>query len=194
VRYERHSEGELPGRAYEQTKAQLPQHILEGVDGIADTITRSLIKQRRKDACVNCWYIGEADDIAMWKKYAPRNGVAIKSTVKRLCSSLGGCTDTNIHIGRVTYYGPDEFERYIDHAIYGSLFNKLDPLRSENELRALAYRTNSGAGIDIPVDAEILIERLLLSPELAAWAVPSMIEAILHFGVRCQIDKSSALG
>jgi hypothetical protein len=98
----------------------------------------------------------------------------------------------NIHLDRVTYHRPDEAESYIDQAFYGSLFIKHDPFRTENELRPLAYSVNSGAGVDVPVNVDLLVERLVLSPELSDWAASSVVEAIRNFGDHRPIERSSA--
>ena len=103
------TEGVMPPRAFEETKAQLPPHFHDGDGGggiDADTMTAIMQRQRRTDACLSCWFIGETDSLDMWKEYAPNNGVAIRTTVLRLASSLGICTDTNIHIAPVKYFAP----------------------------------------------------------------------------------------
>jgi hypothetical protein len=188
------SEGQLPKRAFEQTKAMLPPHFSQPGAAIdADAMTNLLIAYRRRDACISCWYVGDPDDIAMWDEYAPRTGVAIRTTVRRLHSTLGGCFDTNIHMARVTYYEPHEEERYIDDAYFGSLFIKhAEGFRHEKELRAVAYRTNDGRGVNIPVASNVLIESLVLSPDLPDWAMPFITELIANLGFAGQMCRSSA--
>jgi len=188
------TEGVMPPRAFEMNKGQLPPHFFDGSGIDADTMTNIMQRQRRDDACLSCWFIGETDSLDMWRDYAPNNGVAIRTTVLRLASSLGTCTDTNINIAPVRYFSPDEVERYTDYASYGDLFIKHDRYAVEKELRALAFRLNLGVGVDIPVDLERLIDHLVLSPELQDWAVPTIIEAIrrvAEFEMRCPIQKSS---
>jgi hypothetical protein len=52
------AEGQLPGRAWEETKKQLPQEILEGRGSMdADAMMAIMVNQRRTDACINCWYM-----------------------------------------------------------------------------------------------------------------------------------------
>jgi hypothetical protein len=185
------AEGQLPPRAFEETKKQLPPYILEGRGGMdADTMTAIMVAQRRTSACINCWFMNESDSLEMWQQYAPRNGAAIQSTVRRLGSALEVC-DTPVTIGPVTYFRPDEEEKYVDEVFYGSLFIKHDPFRHEKELRALAYRVNIGCGVDICVNLEALIERLVLSPELKDWAVPFITEAIRRYGFGGCIEKST---
>ena len=63
------SEGKLPKRAFDETKAQLPQQFFQSDTAIdADTMTTIMVDQRRNDACLSCWYMGEIDDIRMWKE------------------------------------------------------------------------------------------------------------------------------
>jgi len=188
------SEGQLPKRAFEQTKAMLPLHFSQPGAAIdADTMTNLLIAYRQRDACISCWYMYDSDSIAMWDEYAPRNGAAIRTTVGRLHSSLDGCYDTNINMARVTYYEPHEEERYIDEAYFGSLFIKhAERFRHEKELRAVAYRTNDGCGVNIPVASNVLIQSLVLSPDLSDWAVPFITELITTLGFAGQIERSSA--
>jgi hypothetical protein len=184
------SEGQLPPRAFEQTKEQLPSHIKEGRGGMdADTITAIMVEQRKRDACISCWYMNASDSLKMWREYAPNNGVAIQTTVHRLASSLIA-SQTPIHVGPVTYFAPDEEERYVDEALFGSLFIKHDPFRHEKELRAVAYRANLGTGVDEPVNLDMLIGRLVLSPEMKDWAVPVITEAIRRFDFNGLVEKS----
>jgi hypothetical protein len=181
----------LPPRAWEETKKQLPQSVLEQRGGMdADMMMGCMVQQRRTDACVNCWYVNASDSLKMWRQYAPKNGVAIQSTVRRFASCLQEC-QTPVTIAPVTYFAPEEKEKYIDEAFYGSLFIKHDPFRHERELRALAYRVNVGCGVDIPVNLESLIERLVLSPELKDWAVPIITETVRRFGFGGCVEKSS---
>jgi hypothetical protein len=187
------AEGQLPGRAWEETKTQLPRDILEGRGSMdADTMMAIMVHQRRTDACINCWYMDGSDCLKMWREYAPKNGVAIQSTVRRLGSALQG-SETPVTIGPVTYFSPEDEDKYVNEALYGSLYIKRDPFRHEKELRALAFRVNAGQGVDIPVDVESLIERLVLSPELKDWAVRFVIEAIRHFGFGGCIEKSTLI-
>ena len=48
--------------------------------------------------------------------------------------------------------------------------------------------------MNIPVDLDLLIGNLVLSPELQDWAVPTIIEAIRRVAkseIRCPIEQSS---
>lgn len=56
----------------------------------------------------------------------------------------------------------------------------------------MAYRTNDGGGVNIPVASKVLIESLVLSPDLADWAVPSINQVITILGFAGRIERSSA--
>jgi hypothetical protein len=120
----------------------------------------------------------------------PRYVAAVR-TEERSCYSVNDPSlevclqdcNTSIVIAPVTYVGQSEGDQYADEAFYGSRFIKHDPYQHEKELRALAYRINVGSGVDIPIDVDMLIERVLLSPELADWAVPVIAEVIRRFGL-----------
>jgi hypothetical protein len=187
-------EGTLPQRARELSKAQLPEHFRNSNAGVsADDVLDNLECHRKHTVSISCWYMRETDSFEMWRDYAPRNGVAIRTTVSKLFSSLRKINETNIHIGRVIYYRPDEEDKYIMQAHLGSLYIKhAEPFQKEKEIRAIAPSGIYKCGIDIPVTLPILIERLMLSPELPEWAVPSFTEAMRKLGVQCLIEKSRA--
>jgi hypothetical protein len=188
------SESILPQGAREQLKEQLPEHFRDGTAGIsADDALAGLECQRKHTVSINCWYMSETDSLEMWRDYAPNNGIAIQTTVKKLFSSLRKINETNIHIGRVVYYRPEEEDKYITQKFLGSLYIKhAEPFQKEKEIRAIAPSGSYKYGIDIPVTLPILIERLVLSPDLPEWAVPSFTEAMRKLGVECPIEKSRA--
>jgi len=185
------TEGQLPPQAWEATKRQLPKSFPEDRDGMdAATMTDLGVEQRRTAACLSCWYMNESDSLDMWQQYAPRNGVAIQSTVHRLASCFCDC-QTPITIIPVKYFTPEEEDRYTFEAFCGSLFNKHDKFRHEKELRALTFQVNIGCGADIPVSLGVLIVRLVLSPELPDWAAPLIIESVRRFRFDGPIEKSA---
>jgi hypothetical protein len=52
------TEGQLPPRAWEETKKQLSASALVGATGTdADIVMNCMVQQRRTDACINCWYM-----------------------------------------------------------------------------------------------------------------------------------------
>lgn len=168
------NEGELPPETFERAKAQLPLHFQGTTSSItADVVTANLVQHRKHTISLNCWYVGNSENREMWRQYAPNNGVAIQTTVKRLFDALEKHSDTNIHLERVTYFDASEESQYADHAFYGSLFIKhAEPFRKESELRALAPNGRYKNGIDIAVNLPVLLERIVLSPDLRSWAVP----------------------
>jgi recombination protein RecA len=97
-----------------------------------------------------------------------------------------------------SHFAPSEARQYADHAFFGSLYIKhAEPFRKESELRALASNGRYKYGIDIPVNLSVLLERIVLSPEMRSWAVPAVTEAIRRvakFDITCPIEPSSITG
>ena len=186
------SEGKLPSGAWEETRRELPQHILESALD-ADAIIDSLVAQRRRGACISCWYINRSDSPEMWRRYAPRNGVAIRSTIHRLKSCFVN-KYIPVMISPVKYFHPaEQADSYTKEATVGNLFIKYThdenaQYENEKELRALSFQHSVECGIDLPIDVEVLIESVVLSPELQAWAAPVITEAIRRFGFAGRIE------
>jgi hypothetical protein len=163
----------------------------------ADTMLDELVQRSRNDACISSWYIGQSHSLGMWQSYAGRNGVAIKSTVHRLKSCFvnrGSC----VIISPVRYFHrTEQAGKYAKEAQFGNYFIKYIEdgtvrYEDENELRALTFKTDAGCGgVDLLVDASILIESLVLSPLLEHWAVPVMTEAIRRFGFLGSIEHGT---
>lgn len=188
------SEGELPPLALEEIKKELPRLMPEGTGRRdAETTAATMVRQRNTDVCINCWYLDKSESLEMWQKFAPKNGVAIQSTIRSLASCLGAC-DTPIRIIPVGYFRPEEEDEYSSEARYGNVFIKRSKYENERELRAVAYRTNIGCGFDIHVDVERLIERLVLSPELEDWAVPVIEKTVRLYGFGGCIEGSALQG
>ena len=175
------SEGHVPPPALEEIKKAFPPDV-------ADALAPVMVQQRNTDACINCWYMDDLEAPEMWRKFAPRNGVAVRSTVGKLASSLQNA-DTPVRIIPVSYR-PEEEPEFLREAEYGNLFIKRSKYEDEKEIRALVYRPNVGGGVDIPVDVGVLIERLMLSPELGDRAVPIFKESIERLGFHGRIEKS----
>jgi hypothetical protein len=63
---------------------------------------REFAKMQREITFVNSWYCNEHESAAMWSQYLrTQEGIAIQSTYERLCRSLAGYEDFQIHVGMV---------------------------------------------------------------------------------------------
>jgi len=139
---------------------------------------------------VNCWCLSEYESSAMWKLYLKSNeGIAIQSTYKRLseCFSENSVYRKDIEIGKVKYieYGKD----LMPPNIYLSFLYKRKSFEHEKELRAIIVLISNEqteepkkdlacSGIYIPIDLDILIEKIYVSPTAEEW-FKDLVESIV---------------
>ena len=143
----------------------------------------------RRATYVNCWHINDEESLGMWELYSEaKSGIAIKTSVSRLLSSLmiNQFDYTFVKIGRVVYGDHLTDDMPDDHALFPFLF-KRKALEHEKEarlilidknlIRYLNLYENSTALPDTPrtikisVDLNELIEEIIVSPYAEEWIV-----------------------
>lgn len=145
--------------------------------------------EKRTFVTANSWHVNSSENFAMWKIYAKGHyGIALQTTYERLKESFG-VTKKPIHIGKVRYY-----DESIDLLPYNK--NSLTPFLTkrhiyeyENEVRCCYLIDEDGAdtfnweeqdnlnGIFIPVDLDIMIEKIYISPYSPGW-IKDIVEGI----------------
>ena len=119
----------------------------------------------------NCWHLNEGELNAMWKIYINGNGgVAVRSTVERLKSSLQN-SPQDISLGTISY-SSDKLSDNFDHPIRRYM-RKRGAFRHEQEARLVLYdenRTYVGKpGVLIPVEIGLLISEIVIAPKADIW-------------------------
>lgn len=160
-------------------------------NGISDDKSQSgwlgFFEKARHSTYLNCWHLYKEESPSMWKDYTKsHDGVAIKSTVKRLITSLKGAREA-IVLARV---------RYIDHEKYDirpchptdPFFLKGENFKDEKELRIVHSGDLQGyKNMDakfIPVDKNELIEEVVIHPD----APESLHALVKHFADDCNLN------
>jgi hypothetical protein len=158
---------------------------------------------------VNCWHINPNESAAMWKLYATNHeGIAIKTTVKRLCDSLNNWPRP-IYIGEVAYqpsintafafssflYKRVSFEHEKELravAWLPGMFGDVPVLKGEN-LQAYAERLRPCFDGYIPVDLDILIDEIFVAPMSPPY-YGEVVESIVEkYGLGSKKPKRSKL-
>lgn len=147
---------------------------------------------------VNCWCLSEYELSAMWKLYLKSDkGIAIRSTYKRLseCFNKTSVYKEGIEIGKIKYI---EHGKYlIPPNICLSFLHKRKSFEHEKELRAIIVLISdekieepkdkknkksendlASSGIYIPIDLDILIEKIYISPTSEKW-FKDLVESIV---------------
>ena len=158
-------------------------------------------KETRRFTFLNCWHISENESAAMWKLYLKTDeGVAIRSTFRRLADSLG-MTEQKVHIGKVKYINY-ETDWLPEGNIYYPFVHKRMNFEDERELRAVIYtppivegaidyhQPSPDPGAYVPVDVNLLVERVFVSPTAPAWFRELVGSVVTRYGLDKEVARS----
>jgi len=130
----------------------------------------------RKRFGVNCWYINEFESEAMWKLYANSSyGIAIKSNIKRIKKAIKDEVEIKPVIDADYELIPQSDDNY---RVVNPLFIKRPSFSHEKELRVVIENRFYRKGIKIPVDLNILIDKIHISPAYPEW-VENVIKSVV---------------
>jgi hypothetical protein len=162
-----------------------------------------LSRESRRFTLLNCWHISENESAAMWKlNLKTDEGVAIRSTFRRLADSLKMCTEYTVHIGKVKYIDYETDWLPEGNAFYPFL-HKRRSFEHERELRAVIQKLPlvEGMGIDlaqpspdagayVPVDVDLLLETVFVSPAAPAWFHELVSSVVGKYGFNKEVRRS----
>jgi hypothetical protein len=200
-------EGVLPT----ETRALSNDHFRNVPIRPGDTLTdfemyvRDVNRINKLCSYANCWFMNEHDSDAMWRLYAPE-GVAVRSTLRRLCGSVAQEPEP-VYVGEVVYF---DF-RTEQPPTYGVTlpvaFSKRRQYEHERELRAVIvkppaewtsgsapyeeYRDVHPKFMKVPVELDILIERICLAPGSPEAFQVHVREAMRRHGLDKPIELSA---
>jgi hypothetical protein len=136
----------------------------------------------------------EAD--AMWEIYATGiNGVAVRSTVSRLKQCFHN-SPQDISLGTISYSCADPAVRpHVDpDHIVRRCMRKRPAFKHEQEVRLVFYdehRKHTGhAGIQIPIDVTMLIEKIVVSPRAENWFLSIVKTLVATLGYEIKVFPS----
>lgn len=143
-------------------------------------------QEKRKEYYVSCWHDNELESEAMWKLYisAKNQGVAIQTTVERLCYSL---EDNNFEIGAVNYIS---FKDPLDVDSV-PVWYKRTAFKHEKEVRAIINQPGLAlAGKPVKVDLDLLIEKVYISPSAPEWFASLVESMLVKYGLDKKVEHS----
>ena len=161
-------------------------------------------KEGRKHTYVSCWTKQDPESFAMWKIYTPNaTGIAIQSTFNRLKDSLKDEIN-DIFIGKVEYIDYDKIGKITDPYLWfiNSILRKRKVFKHEQELRAFIRKIPKGGfsqrskptiveGIYVPVDLNILIDKIFLAPTSPQWQFDLLKSMIPKYQLNKKVIHSS---
>ncbi|HWY80279.1 MAG TPA: hypothetical protein VNW29_08025 [Candidatus Sulfotelmatobacter sp.] len=181
--------------------ADLPKNVQETILKMWQPTYKNMLKA----TFINSWHINDYESAAMWKLYLQSNeGIAIQSDVGSLKKSFDGKDPRVITIGDVKYidYEKDFFP---DNNTLYPYFHKRKSFEHEMELRAVTISFPlKGDGVDfsvdlpdiglyIPVDLNILIKKIYVSPDSPKWFF-KLVKAIKDkYGLKQDVLQSDLI-
>lgn len=154
-------------------------------------------KLLRGFTAVNCWHINIYESAAMWKLYLKSNeGIAIKSTFKRLRESLGQRPDTICKVQYIDYKRDTMPVHFLAPFMY-----KRKSFEHEAELRAIIQRLPKRGfskrskrpfdeGIYVLVKLNVLINRIYLAPQTPDWQLELVESVTEKYGLKKKVVRS----
>lgn len=148
-------------------------------------------ERSRKFTFINCWYLNNFESEAMWKLYSKdiTNAIAIRSTYTRLYNAIN--KNPSIAIGKVKYI---DFDKRFS-SINGAYWYKRKSFEYENEVRAIYsdFKQSKKPGIGIPVDIDVLIDKIFISPYATNWFSDVVNSIIKKYEVKKEILQSTMM-
>lgn len=202
-------EGKYPmntRRSWERAHMHLPQFWR---DVIIENQTENY-KTLKETTYISCWRADDKSSYHMWDAYTKRiDGIAIKSTTKRLHTSLfkyRAEIGLPVHVAKVAYVDFKKDASANDLLIY-QFINKAKDYKHEKEFRAIlmeglipptkfnreALRINHENGIDYPVDIDLLIDEIHISPFAPKEYVSSVENLLKKYDIRKPIFQDEVI-
>jgi len=195
-------EGSLPKSKAEGRDEEI-RRICNGIED-EEEVQRLIDENRsrsrlfRRYMHLNCWHMNEDESLAMWNLYSiPERGLGIQSTMKRLIECFGKEERYHISVGKVEYIDYSKWDGNFLLPIQRFLFKRRS-FDFESEIRALTPGAGhkpteehlKGRGIDIPIDLELLIEKVYVSPQSPNWFYRLVGNMAGKFGLDVEVHRS----
>lgn len=161
---------------------------------------KNAYKRIQECTFLNCWHSSEYESVAMWKTYSNSDeGIAIKSSFKKLTSSFDETYQESIFVGIVNYidYKNEWFPE--NNALY-PFVHKRKSFEYEKEVRAVISllknidpkNQNDILGLNVPINLKKMIDSIYISPESPDWFFELVKSVLYRYSLReIPVEKSS---
>jgi hypothetical protein len=170
------------------------EKFMQAMSGLADSN-----RQWPRYTAINCWHLNNHESAAMWRLYLKSNeGIAIQTTFQKLRDSFS-ITQDDIYLGQVSYidYEIDWFE---SGNILNPFVHKRKSFEHEKEVRAVVMKWPTdpfdfakdtiGQGLLIPVDMNILVEKIYVSPDAPSWFASLVRSVVGRYNLNYEVTQS----
>lgn len=146
-------------------------------------------QRHRYSIFVNCWHKNSVESEAMWNLYVKdmSQGVAIQTTYERLYNALN--KEPSLAIGEVNYVDYSKGTIYMNDVHW----YKRKSFEHEREVRVVRFNPRAQHdcyGVFYPVDLDVLIEKIYVSPLAQTWFVNIVSDVLERYGIKKEIVTS----
>ncbi len=142
---------------------------------VPKAVVRAAEKFSRRNYCVSCWHENEDESAAMWSIYSSSDGIAVRSTVRRLKDALEE-EGRDVFIAKVRYSA-------LTAPAASPLAYKRKSFEHEKEVRIWCLEPSRQDGQEhgtyVSVDLATLIEAVFISPTAGHW-VTEVVQSTLN--------------
>ena len=165
-----------------------PEYIQENAERLLRELAE-MNRQHRTTIYVNCWHKNTIESEAMWNLYVKdlTQGIAIQTTYDRLYRAIG--QEKMPVIGEVNYIDYSKGTVSINNVQW----YKRKSFEHEKEVRIIHQVHNSKPsqlGIQLPVDLDVLIENVYVSPMAQPWFEDLANDILQKYGLNKKVIPS----
>jgi hypothetical protein len=202
-------------REYQKYKDILPPELHSQIDGMAGKNE----EDGRELIVANSWFFSEEESEAIWREYANSEGVAIKSTPKKLSENVLMLGDNNMcHMGTVKYvdHANHKMSKYeAAQAIERAFIKDKEKFGHEQELRLATMSLKrmycvgmngkpytqqevegknmnnfENPGLYIGIKIDTLFDEVVVAPNAEDWLFSLVKRIIELYGIKVPVSKS----
>lgn len=169
--------------------------------GEAESIAHGVLQDSARSALVSCWTESDHESSLMWEAYAGNEGVAVRTTFEDLQESIRSSAELPVTFGQVKYV--DYRQREVPRLGWAPLFHKCIEYRGEDEVRAILpgppFKVGKirldpdvaeQGGRYVPVDLDILVKEIRVSPHSAPWFAQAVTSVVERSSVTARVTPS----
>lgn len=158
-----------------------PEYVQKNAERLFKDIAEWNQRNRVK-SFVSCWHKNTAESEAMWQLYVKdlTQGIAIQTTYTKLYNALN--REPEISIGEVNYIDYTQQTVYMNDVQW----YKRKSFEHEREVRVLKYvhdASDTCLGIKQPIDVNMLIENIFVSPFAKQWFIDVVNDVLQKYNI-----------
>ena len=164
------------------------EYIQENAERLFNEMSE-INQKHRKTTFVNCWHKNTVESEAMWNLYVKdlTQGIAIQTTYDRLYRAIG--REIMPVIGEVNYIDYSKGTVYMQDVHW----YKRKSFEHEREVRIIQVQFKEEPeryGISLPVDLDVLIENVYVSPMAQSWFEDIVNDMLVRYGINKKVIPS----